>query len=132
MRTQKKIIHYDNVFPQNCLTNLKQYLDTSHKRKKGEMHLQVHNKYFDLLLRKVHYSAKLQIAKIHKHTYAKTIKYYPNNGSWLFDFSYKLNLAQNLQLCLGTPYPAPYEYTGLKCVNNMSDKVLDRVAEINI
>ena len=49
-------------------TNKKQYLDTLHKQRKN-MHIRMHyNDYndFDVLLRSVHYSAKLQIAKIHK------------------------------------------------------------------
>ena len=34
--------------------------------------------------------------------FKKKIKCYLHNASWVFEFSYKLLLAQNMQLCLGT------------------------------
>ena len=67
------------------------------------MYIRIHNNDFDILLRSVHYSAKLQIAKIHEN--APQIKCYLYKASWEHEFSYKLYLAQNLQLCLGTPHP---------------------------
>ena len=48
-------------------TNKKQYLDTFHKQKKKVMQIRMHNNDFDILLRSVHYSAKLRIAKIDKN-----------------------------------------------------------------
>ena len=66
-------------------TNEKQHLDTLHKQKKKEMHLRMHNNDFDMLLRSVNYSAKLQIEKIHKNI--QIIKYYLNKTSWEFEFS---------------------------------------------
>ena len=44
-------------------TNKKQYLDTLHIQKKKEMHRRMHNNDFDILLRSVHLSPKLQIPK---------------------------------------------------------------------
>ena len=82
----------------------------------------MHNYDFDILLRSVHCSAKLQIAKIHKNTQKQ--KFYPYKTSWEFEFSYKLYLAQNVQFCLSTPHmisPEPCKYTGWKCVNNIGD-----------
>ena len=35
----------------------------------------------------------------------KKIKCYLYKASWVFAFSYKLYLAQTLQICLGTPNP---------------------------
>ena len=83
--------------------NKKQYQNTFHKQKKSEMHLWMHNNDFDRLLRSDHYSAKLQIAKIHKN--AQKFNCYMYNTSWMFDFSYELYLVQYLQLCLGIPHP---------------------------
>ena len=48
-------------------TNKEQYLDTLHKQKKKEMHIRMHNNDFDVHLRSVHYSTKLQNTKIHKN-----------------------------------------------------------------
>ena len=62
----------------------------------------MHNYDFDILLISVRYSAKLQIANIHKMP--PTIKCYLYKVSWVLEFSYELFLAQNLQLCLGTPH----------------------------
>ena len=47
--------------------NKKQYLDTLHKQKKIIMHRRMHNSDFDIFLRSVHLSPKLQIPKIHKN-----------------------------------------------------------------
>ena len=52
------------------------------------MHIRIHNTDFDILLTSVHYSAKLQSAKIHKN--AQQIKCYLYKASWEFEFSYKL------------------------------------------
>ena len=49
----------------------------------------MHNNDFDILLRSVQYSAKLQIAKIHNNV--QKIKWYLYKASWEFGFSYKLN-----------------------------------------
>ena len=76
--------------------NKKHYLDTFHKQNKTVMHIRMHNYDFDILLRSVHFSAKLQIANIHKN--APKIKCYLCKASWVFEFSYKFCLAQNLQL----------------------------------
>ena len=72
----------------------------------------MHNDVFDILLRSVHYSAKLQIAKIYKNV--QKIKYYLYKASWEFEFSHKPYLAQNGQIFLGTPHPIspePCKYT---------------------
>ena len=53
---------------------------------------------FDILFRSVHYSARLQITKIHNN--AQITKWYLTR--WVFEFSYKLYLTQNLQLFLDT------------------------------
>ena len=58
------------------------------------MHRRMHNNDFDILLRSVHLSPKLQIPKIYKKN-IQNIKYYLYNMSWLFEFSYKLYLTQN-------------------------------------
>ena len=55
----------------------------------------MHKNDFDTLLRNVHFSAKLQIAKIHKM---------PQRINCYLLFSYKLYLAQNLPLCLRNPH----------------------------
>ena len=57
------------------------------------MHRRMHNNDFDIPLRSVHLSPKLQIPKIHKN-YQK-IKCYLYKSSWLFEFSYKLYFTQN-------------------------------------
>ena len=62
----------------------------------------MHNNEFDILLRCVHYSAKLQVAKSPNN--APKIKCYRYKATWDFELSYKLYLAQDLQLCLGTPH----------------------------
>ena len=54
-----------------------------HYTQKKKMHLLMHNNDFDILLRSVHYSAKLQIAKIHKKV--QKIKCYLYKASWEFD-----------------------------------------------
>ena len=46
----------------------------------------MYNNDFDILLRSVHYSFKLQIAKIHKN--AQEIKWCLYNTSWVFEFSF--------------------------------------------
>ena len=73
-----KIIHRYNLFPNIdfiCFhTNKKQYLDILHKQKNKEMHLQMHNNDSDILLRSIHYSAKLQNAKKYKNV--KKIMFY--------------------------------------------------------
>ena len=56
----------------------------------------MHNNYFGIFPRGVHYSAKLQIANIHK------TKCYLYKASWEFGFSYKLNLAQTLVILFKT------------------------------
>ena len=67
----------------------------------------MHNNDFDTLPRSVHLSPKLQIPKTHNNI--QKIKCYLYNPSWVFGFSYKLYLAQSLQLCLDTPHPiSPY------------------------
>ena len=82
---------------------MKEYLDTLHKQKKKGMHLGMHNNDFDILLRSDHYLAKLQITKIHYN--APKIKYDLYKTSWEYEFSYKLYLAQNVQLCFkDTPH----------------------------
>ena len=48
----------------------------------------MHNNDFDILLRSVHYWAKLQISKIHKNAQNNKCDLY--NTSWVFEFSYKL------------------------------------------
>ena len=53
----------------------------------------MHNNDFDILLRSVHLSPKLQIPQIHKNI--QKIKCYLYNTSWVFEFSYKLYLTQN-------------------------------------
>ena len=46
------------------------------------------------------------------------IKYYLHNGSRVFEFSYKLYLAQNVQLCLGTSHPiSPELYVSAQAGN---------------
>ena len=57
----------------------------------------MNNNDFDMLLRSVHYSAKLQIEQFFSNS-QKKIKCYLYNTSWV----YKLNLSKNLQLCLST------------------------------
>ena len=57
------------------------------------MHRRMHNNDFDIPLRSVHLSPKLQIPKIHKN-YQK-IKCYLYKSSWVFEFSYKLYFTQN-------------------------------------
>ena len=74
-------------------TNKRQYFDTLHIQKKKEMHRWMHNNDFDILLRSVHLSPKLQIPKTHKNI--QKIKCYPCNTSRVFEFSYKLYLTQN-------------------------------------
>ena len=69
----------------------------------------MHNNDFDILFRRFHYSAKVQIAKIDKNA-QKLSAFCTTQSSWVFEFSHKLYQAQNLQLCLGTthatsPYP---------------------------
>ena len=44
----------------------------------------MHNNDFDIFLRSVHYSGKLQIAKIHKSAWK--LKCYLYKASWEFDF----------------------------------------------
>ena len=67
----------------------------------------MHNNDFDILLRSVHLSPKLQIPKIHKNI--KKIKCYLYNTSCVFAFTYKLYLAQNFQFCFRTSHPSsPY------------------------
>ena len=66
--------------------------------KEKEMNLRMHNNDFDILLGTVLYSAKLQISKLYQN--AQKFKFYLDNGSWKFEFSYKIYLAQNLQRCL--------------------------------
>ena len=51
----------------------------------------MHNNDFDILIRSVHYSAKLQIAKIHR--IAQQIKSFLYT-SWVFEFSYMLYQTQ--------------------------------------
>ena len=68
----------------------------------------MHNNDFKILLRSVNYSSKLQIAKIHKNAYK--IKCYLYKASWELEFSYKLYLAPNLQICLGTPPLPPPDF----------------------
>ena len=74
------------------------------------MHIRMHNNNFDILFRSVHYSAKLQLAKLYENP--NKIKCYLYNTSAVFAFSYKLYSAQNLQLhvlCFGTVQPnSPY------------------------
>ena len=53
----------------------------------------MHNSDFDMLLRSVHLTPKLQILTIHKNIHK--IKCYLYNTSWVFEFSYKLYLTQN-------------------------------------
>ena len=48
------------------------------------MHRRMHNNDFDILLRSVHLSPKLQILKIHKNI--QKIKYYLYNTSWCSNF----------------------------------------------
>ena len=79
--------------------NKKQYLDTFHKQKKNVIHIWMHNDDFGILISSVHYSTKLQIAKSHNNAKNKGLSV---QGS--FEFSYKLYLAQNLQICLGTTH----------------------------
>ena len=62
----------------------------------------MHNGDFDMLPRSLHLSPKLQIPKIHKNN--QKIKCYLYNTSWVFEFSYKLYLTRNEQLCLGTSH----------------------------
>ena len=57
------------------------------------MHRRMHNSDFDILLRSVDLSPKLQIPKIHKNI--QNIKCYMYNTSWVLEFSYKLYLTQN-------------------------------------
>ena len=59
----------------------------------------MHNNDFDLVLRSVHWTVKLQISKIHIN--AQNIKCYLYNARLVFAFWYKLYIAQNLQLCFG-------------------------------
>ena len=67
----------------------------------------MHNNDFEILLRSVLLSPKVQVPKIHKNI--QKIKFYLYHTSWMFEFSYKLYLVQNLQLCLGTSHPSsPY------------------------
>ena len=67
------------------------------------MHRRMHNNDFDILLRSVHLSPKLQIPKIYKNI--QKIKCYLHKASLMFQFSYELFLAQNLQFCLDTLHP---------------------------
>ena len=48
----------------------------------------MYNNDFDILLRSVHLSPKLQIQKIHLNI--QKIKCFLHNTSWVFEFSYKL------------------------------------------
>ena len=109
----KKIIHKYKLFSNFdfiCFLYKSKaiYLDTLHKQKKKET-----RKIMTLIYCSgVHYSAKLQIAKIIKN------KLY--RASWEFEFSYKLYLVKNVQLSRGTPHlisPEPCKNTGRKCVN---------------
>ena len=45
------------------------------------------------------------------HKNIKKIKCYPYNRSWVFGLSYKLYLAQNLQLSLGNSHPIHLSYS---------------------
>ena len=86
----------------------KQYLDTLHVQKKKEMNLRMHNYDFDMLRRSVHLSPKLHIPNIHKDIQKLGFRI----------FIFKLYLAQNLRLWLGTSHPIFLhlcKYTGLKC-----------------
>ena len=65
------------------------YMYYIYKRKK-QMHRRMHNNDFDILLRSVHYSAKLQIPKIHKNF--QKIKYYLYNTSWMFVFQFRFKM----------------------------------------
>ena len=53
----------------------------------------MHNNDFEILLRSVHLSPKLQIPKTNKNI--QKIKCYLYSTSWVFEFSYKLYLTQN-------------------------------------
>ena len=78
------------------------------------------NNNFDILLRNVNYAPNLHILKSIKNN--QIIKCYLYNKSWVFGFSYKLYLAQNLQFCLGTTHLISRglcKYIGRKCVNTM-------------
>ena len=66
------------------------------------MDIRMYNSGFDILLRSVHYSAKLRIAKYPK---TQKIKCYLLKASWVFEFSYKLYFAIE-----GTPHLAIYWY----------------------
>ena len=121
--TQMKIIRKYNSFPNFdfiCFPyydkNQKQYLEILNKQKEKEMHLRMPIYDFDILLRSVQFSVKLQIAKIDKVPKNKALPLLYKT-SWEFDFSYKLSLAKKLQLCLGSPHlisPEPCKCTGRK------------------
>ena len=64
------------------------------QKTKQEMYFRVHNNDLYILLRSVHYSAKLQIAKIQKNV--QNQKCYLSKAIWEFEFSYKLYLSKTL------------------------------------
>ena len=89
-----KIIDKYDLFPNvdvSCFPKKKKeaiFRYITYTKEEKEMDLRLHNNDFDMLLRSVHWSAKLQFAK--KHTNAQQIKYYLYHTSWVFKISYKL------------------------------------------